>query len=89
MMLWIIACLAGLYLGLTYRIAVLIPATIATGMVCCSAGYIDGQSVSTTMISITISTISLQCGYMLGLTSHPVLGDFLTALANFSRKEFL
>jgi hypothetical protein len=88
MMLSIIACIAGLYLGLAHRIAILIPVTIATGLVCSTAAFVDGQSVSAMMISIVISTISLQCGYMLGLTSRDVLGQFLAALANFSRKEF-
>jgi hypothetical protein len=88
MMLSIVVCMAGLYLGLSYRIAILIPVTIGTGVLCSWAAYIDGQSASAMTISIVIPTISLQCGYMLGLTSRDVLGQFLVALANFSRKEF-
>ena len=88
MLLLIIACLAGIYLGASYRITILIPVTIATCLACVAAAFINDQSLPATLISIAISTVSLQGGYMLGLTSRDALNQVFVALANYSRNEF-
>ena len=87
MMLPIVACLAGIYFGLADRIAILIPAAVIGALVCSCVALIGGQSASAMLFSMVIPLVSLQGGYMLGLTGRDFVGQFLAALANFSRKE--
>jgi predicted neutral ceramidase superfamily lipid hydrolase len=84
MMLPIVACLVGIYFGLADRITILIPVAVIGALICSCAAFASGQSASAMLIPM----VSLQGGYMLGLTSRDFLGQFFAALANFSRKEF-
>jgi hypothetical protein len=74
-MLIILACLTGVLLGLTFNVFVLFPVTIAGVL-----AYLflsQGQGLGT---AILIPAISLQAGYMIGLTSRDAFGQILAGL---------
>ena len=74
-MLIILACLTGVLLGLTLNVFVLFPVTIAGAL-----AYLflsQGQGLGT---AILIPAISLQAGYMIGLTSRDAFGQILARL---------
>jgi hypothetical protein len=74
-MLIILACLTGVLLGLTFNVFVLFPVTIAGVL-----AYLflsQGQGLGT---AILIPAISLQAGYMIGLTSRDAFGQILARL---------
>ena len=74
-MLIILACLTGVLLGLTFNVFVLFPVTIAGAL-----AYLflsQGQGLGT---AILIPAISLQAGYMIGLTSRDAFGQILARL---------
>ena len=76
-MLLILACIAGILLGLYFRVIFLLPVTLA------GAGAYTmisaGQNPRVIIVAIVFSSICLQAGYMIGLTSR----DFFVQI--FSR----
>jgi hypothetical protein len=77
-MLIILACLAGILLGLTFNVVVLVPFVLAGGIA--YAVMSVGQSPGATAIAILISAFSLQAGYMIGLTGRDMFAQILTRL---------
>jgi formate/nitrite transporter FocA (FNT family) len=88
MILLIAACLAGIFLGLKYNFIVLIPVTIVAGSIWGASALLNGLSVSTTLVEIVIPSVSLQAGYMLGLTSRDFISQIWSTLAGFSGREY-
>jgi hypothetical protein len=74
-MLIILACLAGIVLGLRFNIAVLIPVIFAGALAYTAASA--GQYPGSIAISIVIAVFSLQAGYMIGLTSRNLFAQIL------------
>lgn len=77
-MLPILACIAGISLGLYFRAIILLPATLAG-----AAAYAitsAGQNPGAAILAIVISSICLQAGYMVGLTSRDFFAQILSRL---------
>jgi hypothetical protein len=74
-MLIVLACLAGIVLGLRFTVAVLVPVTVAGAgaYMVASAGQYPGAIA----LSIVIAAFSLQAGYMIGLTSRDLFAQIL------------
>jgi hypothetical protein len=67
-MLIILACLAGVLLGLNFNVFVLFPVTLA-GIL--AYGFLSqGQGFGAATAAIVVPAISLQAGYMIGLTGR-------------------
>lgn len=78
MTLLIVASLAGIFFGLYYKFLVLVPITLAAAIASSFAALWDGHSVWSALFSIVLSAVGLQGGYMIGLTSRDLLGQFQT-----------
>lgn len=77
-MLPILACIAGILLGLYFRAIILLPATLAGG-----AAYTitaASQNPGAIILAIVISSVCLQVGYMIGLTSRDLFSQILARL---------
>jgi hypothetical protein len=77
-MLIILACLAGVLLGLTFNVFVLFPVTIAG--ILAYALLSQGQGFGPATAAILIPAISLQAGYMIGLTGRDTIAHLLARL---------
>jgi hypothetical protein len=64
-MLIIFTCIAGVLLGLTYSVFVLLPLTLIGGAA--YAFLFGAEGPTATILSIAMLAFSLQAGYMLGL----------------------
>lgn len=71
-MLIILACLAGVLLGLVFNVVVLLPVTLAGALIYASFGAVTG--------ALLIPAISLQAGYMIGLTSRDMVSQLFARL---------
>jgi hypothetical protein len=83
-MLLILACTAGILLGLCLRVIVLLPVTLAG-----AAAYAivsAGQNPGAVILAIVISSVCLQAGYMIGLTSRQLFAQILSRL-NFAQSK--
>ena len=77
-MLIILACLAGVLLGLAFNVFVLLPVTLAGAL-----SYVflsQGQGVSGLATAILVPAISLQAGYMIGLTGREMVAQLRARL---------
>lgn len=72
-MLIILACLAGVLLGLAFNVVVLLPVTLAGALAYAFLPQAEGF-VGTTA-AFAIPAISLQAGYMIGLTSRDMVAQ--------------
>lgn len=77
-MLIILACLAGVLLGLTFNVLVLFPVTIAGAFA--YAILSQEQGLGAVIAAILIPAIALQAGYMIGLTGRDTFGQLLARL---------
>ncbi len=75
----IIACLIGIFFGLSYNVLILIPLTLAAAITG-GAAMAYGHTVSEALLMTFISALGLQGGYMLGLTSRGLLNPVLSRL---------
>jgi hypothetical protein len=77
-MLIVLACIAGVLLGLTFNVFVLFPATIAG--ILAYAFLSQGQGLGAATVAILVPAISLQAGYMIGLTGRDTFAQLLARL---------
>jgi hypothetical protein len=77
-MLIVLAFLAGIFIGLNFRVVVLLPLILFGAGV--YAALSIGQGASATALAIAIAAASLQGGYMIGLTGRDLLAQILTWL---------
>ena len=77
-MLFILACIAGILLGLCSSVIILLPVTLAgaTAYAINSAG----QNPGAITLAIVISSVCVQAGYMIGLNSRDILSQILSRL---------
>jgi hypothetical protein len=75
-MLTILACLAGVLLGLTLNVLVLLPATLAGALV--YSFLQPGQGFGN--VAFLVPAVSLQAGYMIGLTARDMVAQLLARL---------
>jgi hypothetical protein len=77
-MLIILASVAGFLLGLYLRVIFLLPVTLAG-----AAAYTmisAGQNPRAIIVAIVFSSVCLQAGYMIGLTSRELFSQILVRL---------
>jgi hypothetical protein len=71
MILPLLACGAGVYLGLYFNLLALLPfSVLGAGAYLLSASWSSDQSFFQSAWSLLLPIISLQAGYMLGLTAR-------------------
>jgi hypothetical protein len=70
-----VACLIGILVGLHCRVLVLIPLELAGGLVWLTCALVFGGTVSAAVFSFVLATISLQGGYVIGLTGRELVGQ--------------
>jgi hypothetical protein len=82
-MLPVLAGVAGILLGFYFRVIILLPTTLAG-----AAAYMitsAGQNPGATILAIVISSVCLQAGYVVGLTSR----DFFAKRLNIVQSKRL
>jgi hypothetical protein len=77
-MLIILACLAGVLLGLTCNVAVLFPVTLAGALAL--AFMAQGQGLGSAIAAIVVPGVALHGGYMIGLTGRGMFAQLLARL---------
>jgi uncharacterized membrane protein (UPF0136 family) len=83
-MLIIFACLAGILLGLIFNVATLLSVIlVGAAAYAASAGQNQGEIV----LAIVVSSISVQAGYMIGLTSRDLFAQILERLNIVQSKQ--
>ena len=83
-MLIILACLAGVLLGLTSNVVSLLPVTLAGALA--YAFLASGQGFGTIAMALLVPAIALQAGFMLGLTARDTLAH-LRAKLNIAQSK--
>lgn len=76
-MLALLACCAGVYLGLHFNILVLLPFSLLGGGAYIFSSWASGQSFLDSASILLFPMIAVQAGYMLGLTGREVYGQLL------------
>jgi hypothetical protein len=84
----IFALLSGIFFGIYCPVLVLIPATLAMAATYSAAVLLDGGSTSSLASLITVPSVALQGGYMIGLTSRDVLAPLLARAKGSQSKRF-
>jgi nitric oxide reductase large subunit len=79
-MLPLLSCCAGVYLGLRFNILALLPFSILGAGAYISSSWSAGQSLSHSAIVLLFPMISIQAGYMVGLTARGAYGQLLERL---------
>jgi hypothetical protein len=78
----ILSLSVGILIGLKHRILMVIPVTLGMALMCFVIG---GQSGYAIFLAIACSTVSLQGGYMIGLTSRDLVGQSLARFNGVKR----
>ena len=76
----IAACLVGIFLGLYCNFLIVIPLTLAVTFASGVGAVSQGHTILEALLGVVISAVSLQGGYMIGLTSRDFLGQVLSRL---------
>jgi hypothetical protein len=79
-MLPLLACGAGIYLGLHFNILVLLPFSLLGAGAYIFSSWASGQSLFDSANILLFPIISVQAGYMLGLTARETYGQLLARL---------
>ena len=79
-MLPLLACSAGVYLGLHFNILVLVPFSVLGAGAYLFSSWASGQSPLDSAGVLFFPLISVQLGYMLGLTARGTYGQLLARL---------
>ena len=77
-MLIILACLAGVLLGLAFNVVVLLPVTLAGALA--YAFLPPAEGLAAAIAAFVIPAVSLQAGYMIGLTSRDMVAQLRARL---------
>jgi hypothetical protein len=79
-MLPLFACGAGLYLGLYFNILVLLPFSMLGAGAYIFSSWASGQGFLDSAGVLLFPAISIQAGYMIGLTARETYGQLLARL---------
>jgi hypothetical protein len=82
----ILACRAGVYIGLYFNVLALFPFTILGAGAFIMSAWASGQKPARQRHNLGAPLISCQAGYMLGLTARGVYGQVLSRL-NFGQSK--
>ncbi|WP_065751163.1 hypothetical protein [Bradyrhizobium paxllaeri] len=70
-MLPILACVAGIYVGLHFNILALLPLTVLGAAAYIVSAWANGQGLLDSITAVLLPILTVQVGYFLGLTSRP------------------
>jgi hypothetical protein len=84
MMLPLLACGAGVYLGLHFKVLALFPLSILGAAAFIFSSWASGQNFSASVVLFPL--IAVQLGYMFGLTARETYGQLVGRL-NLGRSE--
>jgi hypothetical protein len=70
-MLPILACCAGIYVGLHFNILALLPLSVLSAGAYLVSAWANGQGLLDGLAVIALPVIAVQAGYFLGLTTRP------------------
>ena len=70
-MLPILACGAGIYVGLHFNILALLPLSVFGAGAYIVSAWADGQGLLDSLAAVALPLITVQVGYFLGLTTRP------------------
>ena len=70
-MLPILACGAGIYVGLHFNILALLPLSVLGAGAYIVSAWANGQSLLDALAVVALPIITVQVGYFVGLTSRP------------------
>jgi hypothetical protein len=76
-MLLLLACLAGIFLGLHLNVLILLPVSLAGTAIFIFGNLSSGVSFYANIGDLLFPLISVQAGYMLGLTGRDTYGHIL------------
>jgi hypothetical protein len=76
----LLVCLAGIFLGLRFKALILLPGSMIGGAALIFADLSSGVGAYACIGDLLLAFISLQGGYMLGLTGRDTYGNILTRL---------
>jgi hypothetical protein len=79
-MLPLLACCAGIYLGLHFNISVLLPFSVLGAGAYAFSSWASGQGFLDSASILLFPLISVQAGYMVGLTARETYGQLLARL---------
>ena len=85
-MLPILACGAGIYVGLHFNILALLPLSMLGAGAYVTTSWASGQSVMDSAAVLFLPMITVQVGYFLGLTTRPAYSH-LRARLNIGHSE--
>ena len=70
-MLPILACGAGIYVGLHFNILALLPLSVLGAGAYLVSAWANGQGLQDGLVVVALPIIAVQAGYFLGLTTRP------------------
>jgi len=70
-MLPILACGAGIYVGLHFNILALLPLSVLGAGAYLVSAWANGQGLLDGLVVVALPVIAVQAGYFLGLTTRP------------------
>jgi hypothetical protein len=76
----VIGVLAGIALGLRYKVFVLVPAVTLTMMFAAIAGVAHGDHLGSIIVAMAILVASVQFGYLTGIAIHAAAGPIWASL---------
>lgn len=79
-MLPLLACGAGFYIGLHFNILALVPFSLLGGGAFIISSWASGQSLFDSAAVLLLPMITVQAGYMLGLTARESYAQLLARL---------
>ena len=79
-MLPILACGAGIYVGLHFNVLALLPLSILGAGAYVVSAWSNGQGLLDGLAAVALPIIAVQAGYFLGLTTRPAYLHLLSRL---------
>ncbi|QND70451.1 hypothetical protein [Tardiphaga robiniae] len=83
----VLACVAGVLLGLRVNVLALVPTAIATATAYLAVNVLSGRSLLFDLSGLAIMIASTQAGYFVGLTGRDVYGGLVHRLTHGDTKR--
>jgi nitric oxide reductase large subunit len=79
-MLPILACIAGIYVGLHFNVLALLPLSVLGAGAYVVTAWSNGQGLLDGLAVVALPIIAVQAGYFLGLTTRPAYSHLRSRL---------
>jgi hypothetical protein len=79
-MLTLLVCISGIFLGLFFKVLILLPVSLIGSTILIFVDVASGASADAIIADLSFAFISLQSGYMLGLAGRDACGTILARL---------